>query len=374
MPQLTGNQFHDVVIRDGFHGYCVKRLREALAAMIELAGGWPDGTGTGDRVLLKVNMLAAKHPARAITTHPAVVAAVASLLLDRGCRVDIGDSPGGAAKGVRRYWDRCGFSLVSRITGAGLVSFEGSGSKKVSVRGNEYDVALPIIEGYDCRINLSKFKTHAYTRLTNSMKNAFGIVPGFGKAMLHMRSPRPRDLAVHIVDLFQTAGFGLNVTDGILSMDGRGPGTDGRVRHEGFLALSKDGVSLDMVLAEMAGVPWEEVDYLREARKRGLGIPLKEISVHGSHRFEDFHIPGPSLLNHAPRWIGTIARLLLRRAPRTNDRCTGCGICARACPVEAVKIEKGRASMKRGQCIMCLCCHEMCPENAVEIKLPMGRG
>lgn len=364
---------NDVVIEDGFRGYCVKNLKTSINRMVEETGGWPRGTSTGDLVLLKVNMLSAKHPSRGITTHPAVAAAVASLLMERGCGVEIGDSPGGAVKGVRRYWDKCGFQSAADVTGAKLISFEASGSKRVSIHGREYDVALPVLERYDCRINLSKFKTHAHTRMTNSLKNSFGIVPGFGKAMLHMRSPRPKDLAVNIVDLFEIADFSLNITDGILCMDGRGPSTDGRRRHEGFMALSKDGVSLDMVLSQMSGLPWEQLDSSREARKRGLGKPFREISVKGSHHFEEFQIPGPSYLNHIPRWLGSLARVLLRRAPTTNSRCTGCGVCQRACPAGAIEIRNGRAFMKKGKCIMCLCCHEMCPENAVELKLPLGR-
>ncbi len=364
---------YDVVVQDGFGFYCTKRIREAISSMVESSGGWPQGTSRGSRVLLKVNMLSAKHPSRGITTHPAVVAAVASLLKDRGCVVAIGDSPGGAVKGVERYWKNCGFKAAAEVSGAELVSFEGSGSKRIVKHGREYDIALPILEGYDCRINLSKFKTHMYTRLTNALKNSFGIVPGLGKALLHMRSPRPVDLAVNIVDLYETADFALHITDGILCLDGRGPSTDGRRRHEGFLAVSRDGVCLDMVLSQMAGLPWSQLDSNVEAISRGLGKPFEEISVLGSHEFKDFDIPARSYLNYIPPWLGSVARLLLRTAPVANSRCTGCGVCKRACPVDAIEIKNGRAKMKKGTCIMCLCCHELCPENAIDLKLPFGR-
>lgn len=364
---------YDVVIQDGFSFYCVRRLREAIVSMVETSGGWPAGTSAGSRVLLKVNMLAAKHPDRGITTHPAVVAAVSSLLRDRGCKVFIGDSPGGAIKGVERYWRNCGFKTAAEVTGAKLVSFEGSGSRRISIHGREYDIALPVLEGYDCRINICKFKTHMYTRITNAVKNSFGIVPGLGKALLHLRSPRPRDLAVNIVDLYEIADFSLHISDGILCMDGRGPSTDGHRRHEGFLALSHNGVYLDMVLSQMAGLAWDHLDSNLEAFSRGLGKPFAQITVFGSHEFVDFDIPARSFLNYVPGWLGSVARLLLRTAPVSNDLCTGCGVCRRACPVDAIEIKNGRAKMKKGTCIMCLCCHELCPENAVVLKLPFGR-
>ncbi len=112
-----------MVLEEGFGWYCVKRIR-IPSAECGGTGGWPEGTSSGDRVLLKVNMLAAKDPSRGITTHPAVAAAVASLLRDRGCLVEIGDSPGGAVKGVARYWRKCGFQAAAELTGAELISFE----------------------------------------------------------------------------------------------------------------------------------------------------------------------------------------------------------------------------------------------------------
>ncbi len=364
---------YDVVIQDGFKFYCVKQLKESINSMIADIGGWPSGTSKGNKVLLKVNMLAAKHPSRAITTHPAIVAAVASLLIDRGCEVSIGDSPGGAIKGIERYWKNCGFKTAAEVTGANLVNFEGAGSEKVVIQNREYDIAKPILEGFDCKINMCKFKTHSYTRFTNALKNSFGIVPGLGKALLHMRSPRPVDLAVNVVDLYEIADFSLHISDGILCMDGPGPSTDGHKRHEGFVALSKNGLHLDMILVQMAGLPWKELDTNAEAFRRKLGKPFDQIAVKGSHEFIDFDIPPRSYLNYIPRWLGGVARLILRTAPVSNSKCTGCGVCKRACPVDAIQIVNGKAVMKKGDCIMCLCCHELCPENAVEFKLPFGR-
>lgn len=360
--------YPDVVVRSGFQGYNREAIMESISEMVDRAGGWPCKVAPGAKVLLKVNMLSAKSPERGITTHPEVAAAVGLLLKARGCEVFLGDSPGGAVKGVERYWKNCGFLEMSRETGIGLVNFESSGSRRVEVRGRSYNIALPVIEGFDVRINLCKFKTHSYCRMTNAVKNSFGIVPGLGKAMLHTMSPRPCDLAVNIVDLYEIAGFDLHISDAIVAMDGRGPSTDGTPRPDGVLALSRDGVCLDAAMCAMAGLPPLELDTTREARRRGLGKAPEEIVTDGVHRFENFRIPGKSWLNSVPPVIGTVARALLRVAPRSNEKCTGCGFCARSCPVDAIVIKNKRAVMKRGKCIMCLCCHELCPENAVEMK------
>lgn len=358
----------DVVCRSGFQGYDRSRIMDALGEMVDSVGGWPVRAVAGARVLLKVNMLSAKSPERGITTHPEVAAAVGLLLKARGCEVFLGDSPGGAVKGVERYWRNCGFLEMCTDTGIGLVNFESSGSRRIEIRGRHYNIATPVIEGFDVRINLCKFKTHSYCRITNAVKNSFGIVPGLGKAMLHTMSPRPRDLAVNIVDLYEAAKFDLHISDAIIAMDGRGPSTDGTPRPDGVLALSRDGVCLDAAMCAMAGLPPLELDTTREARRRGLGKPPEDITVDGAFRFESFDIPGRSWLNSVPPVLGTVARAVLRVAPRSNAKCTGCGFCARSCPVDAIAVKNGRAVMKRGRCIMCLCCHELCPENAVEIR------
>ena len=370
-----GYMSFDVVLRSGFENYDRAVLIESLGEMIEQAGGWPESVVPGARVLLKVNMLSAKSPERAITTHPEVVAAVAVLLMKEGCIVAIGDSPGGAIKGVERYWNNCGFAAVADELGIELVNFEKAGSVEVSLDKRIYNIAKPIIDA-DVLINMCKFKTHGLCRLTNAVKNAFGAVPGLGKAILHSRAIRPADFAEILVDIYTIVEFDFHVMDAILAMDGKGPSTDGTPRWDGILGVARNGVCLDVVMTGLAGLDPIKLRTNRVALERGLGLIPEKIGVSGIEdcTLENFRIPGESFYNLLPSFLGGIVRYFFKKPPVATDKCVGCGICARGCPVDAITITDGRAEMNHRKCIMCLCCHELCPEHAVKIRIPLSRG
>lgn len=49
-----------------------------------------------------------------------------------------------------------------------------------------------------------------------------------------------------------------------------------------------------------------------------------------------------------------------------NDRCTGCGLCQRICPREAIQLQDGTPRWIIPQCELCLGCLHRCPARAID--------
>ncbi len=47
-----------------------------------------------------------------------------------------------------------------------------------------------------------------------------------------------------------------------------------------------------------------------------------------------------------------------------NEKCTGCGACVEACPVNAIKLENNKAVIGE-ECIDCGACVGVCPVEAI---------
>ena len=100
-----------------------------------------------------LTMLQAKSPEAFITTHPAVVEAVINIVKDAGAVPMLGDSPGGPARGMEKFWEITGFANVCKRTGTQLVNFEKSGFYEFERKGRTYRVARPVIDA-DVIINM----------------------------------------------------------------------------------------------------------------------------------------------------------------------------------------------------------------------------
>lgn len=76
----------------------------------------------------------------------------------------------------------------------------------------------------------------------------------------------------------------------------------------------------------------------------------------------------------APRWRG---RIILSRDPDGNERCVACYLCAAACPVDCIALQKAEDETGRwypeffrinfSRCIFCGYCEEACPTYAIQL-------
>jgi len=122
-----------------------------------------------------------------------------------------------------------------------------------------------IIENADFLISVPKIKTHANCMFTSALKNQYGCNPYPHKAIYHKR------LDDAIVDLNVVFKPNLVVVDGIVAMEGyKGP-TDGVPIRMNTLIFGRDPVAVDHLIARMMGINPDNVRYLAEAEKRGVG-------------------------------------------------------------------------------------------------------
>ena len=347
-------------------------IKKAVARAFQLIGGLGAIVNAGDHVLIKPNLLTARTPERATTTHPEVVAAVVEAVLDADGRPVIGDSPGSTRGHIERVWSETGLQAVSERTGAPLINFEAGGAKRFSLNGGEYYIARAALDA-DLIINLPKLKTHSLTLFTGAVKNMFGVVPGFRKRETHLEHPKAEAFCRALVDIFSLATPRVTLMDAVEGMDGDGPAA-GRKRSVGLLLAGLDAVAVDAVAGRIVGLEPGEIRTCRLAAGRLLGtVDPAGIELVGDDiramAIEPFEKPRSDLTRLVPTPLVHLLRRFIYTRPRiVAGRCINCNTCVRHCPTGALITSRPIPRFEAGKCISCLCCHELCPESAIELK------
>jgi uncharacterized protein (DUF362 family)/ferredoxin len=340
----------------------------------DIAGGWASIIPRGSKVLIKPNLLTAATAEQCVSPHPGVVRALVELCRDAGAAsITIGDSPGfGTAQKVAA---KCGILDTARELGVAVVDFADSVTvtAPAGFHNRSFSIARDIVEA-DLIINLAKFKTHAMMVMTLAVKNMFGAFVGKQKAQWHVQSGRSQDhFARMLMELAYTVRPAFSVLDGIIGMEGNGPNS-GTPRKLGFLAASRDMVSLDRVACAITGVAADRVYIFKAAEGLGLASDMEGIQLRGDPieplRISDLkpaalmHVEGPAFFRPV---AGLLRSLLTTRPAVDSNRCKGCGICLKACPAEAIVQTGPKACVhiNDAACIRCYCCQELCPEGAI---------
>jgi uncharacterized protein (DUF362 family)/Pyruvate/2-oxoacid:ferredoxin oxidoreductase delta subunit len=319
---------------------------------------------TGTRVLIKPNFLAPAAPERAMTTHPWVVRAAAEYVLERGGRVLVADSPG-----MGRF-DRLlrdgGYADALKGLDVELRPFKDSVPVDIGEPFGRVEIAREAIEA-EVVVNLPKLKTHAQMLLTLGVKNLFGCVVGLKKPEWHMRSGVDRQLFARLlVQIHRAVDPAVTLIDGIVGMEGHGPGRSGTPRHFGVLVGSASATATDAAICRFLGLPPEQLPTHRAAAE--LGWAPKELNLLGDFvPASGVRLPVLAPLTFGPRRMHRLMRQHLIQRPTADPHlCRMCGECWRVCPATAITPRAGRIGFDYDRCIRCYCCIEMCPHGALE--------
>lgn len=350
----------------------------AVGRGLELLGGANRFVHAGERIVLKPNLLVANTAEQAVTTHPAVFAAVARQLRAAGAELSWGDSPGfGSAMSVGK---RAGIVAEAESLGIPLADFHAT--RTVSFADGHLIKQFEIAEGVmaaDGLVSLPKLKTHALTRMTGAVKNQFGCIPGLRKGEFHARMPDHDRFAAMLVDLNALLRPRLIVMDGVVGMEGNGP-RSGDPRHIGSLLMSDDPVAVDSIACRIIALDPGLVETCVWGETLGLGA-MTDIEVVG----DELPLLPDFIVNREPRTSADEGRFgspLAKRhlAPRPRiqaERCTRCGTCVKVCPVSPRAVDFADDDTTRPPvydyeaCIRCYCCQEMCPERAIDVRTPL---
>ncbi|HSJ57107.1 MAG TPA: DUF362 domain-containing protein [Anaerolineae bacterium] len=128
-------------------------------------------------------------------------------------------------------------------------------------------------------VHLPTVKTHMYTTTTGAMKNAFG---GLLTKYRHYTHSWIHQTLVDLLAIQQEIHPGIfAIMDGTTAGNGPGPRMMQPVVKNVILA-SADQVAIDAVAAKMMGFEPLEIDYIRLAHERGLGVgDVREIEIAG---------------------------------------------------------------------------------------------
>lgn len=199
-----------------------------------------------------------------VGTHPEAVRAVIHYLRAHGVEdITVGEGPAG--DDVCRAFRKCGYVQMCEEEGVRLVDLDSDEIVEVSIPDARslHQVGLSkSVLACDGLVDVAWMRTHGYTRISLCMKNLMGVVRP-DKGIIHRPFPeRITDLTAYLKPM-------LSVVDATTAFD---EGRERSVLAMDLTIAGTDIVAVDAVGTSVMGFDPLQIEHIRYAQERGLGI------------------------------------------------------------------------------------------------------
>ena len=348
--------------------YDDQKLKQTVFEMMDAMGG--ESIQSGSAVIIKPNLLLAAGAEKAVTPHPLIVRHVAEYVIEKGCRPIISDSP--PTGSFEQILSQGGY--IQALAGLDVVFRPFRESIKIDIGEPFGNIELAKeVQEVDYVINLAKLKTHAHMLLSLGIQNMFGCVVGHRKSEWYLKAGTDKELYARLlIQIYATVRPSMTIIDGILALEGIGPGLSGTPREMNLLIGSRDAIAADMAVCNRVGLELQAMPTYQAARQ--LSWLPENIHIHGRfHISDDFRFPNMGALKTGPGLLnGFLRKHILQKPVCDNQQCKLCGECWRFCPVKAIDHHIKGIRYNYDACMRCYCCLEICPYGAITIKEPLS--
>ncbi len=236
-------------------------LDTAVAMVIEECGlKVPAGT----KVLVKPNLVSSKNPLAC--THPNVTISLCRYLKDCGAEITVADSPGyGSAAQVSKA-----IGMNAGLAELGLKTKSLGRPTKLKLSfGETIGISRDALEN-DMIINVPKLKAHSQFVLTGAVKNMFGTVVGFRKALAHTKfGEHPGFMEKMIIEVNKAMPISFSLMDAIYPMHVTGP-ISGKPYTMSLLAGSCNQYALDTAIYMLLGMSPKKILLWKESARQKI--------------------------------------------------------------------------------------------------------
>ncbi len=372
-------------------------LRESIASLLATHQLFPTLPKEAS-ILLKPNLNNDLLALTGNSTDLRILAALIQVLQEKDyTNITIADGPNiGIYRKSINVFNRLGVEALARHFGVQLVDLNYAPCKKVKLTTSSVRVAEICLKA-DYFISMPKIKTHVETGVSAAVKNLMGCVVGTDKRLIHA------DLPNNLVRLNEIVKPDLILVDGLVGMEGEGPG-NGRPKKLDLLLAGTNPFLLDMFVARLIGLDRNIISYFPIAHSKGY---IRDEDIARIDKIDikaNFEPPSSRslitrLLDHRLltrlrditrpiHALETFRRLLyqlgiiqdvyeqedanIERLALNRQACDECGLCLSACPMELPITKPDFDFWTSHDCLGCLYCALVCPQKAISIEGDLG--